>query len=117
VASTDCYLVETEQIGRNGGHLTATIFQHFSSLAALHPYDEVKRCFELEVHTVSSLLDMIKANNWEKDIDLIRGGRQVLLFSEAEENTAKRDWEEAQKAGIDCANEVEWLGDEETKKV
>ena len=60
---------------------------------------------------------MIKANHWEKEVDLVRGGRQVLMFSEAEEDLAKRDWNEAQKAGLDCANEVEWLSIEETKNV
>jgi hypothetical protein len=71
----------------------------------------------LEAHTVSSLLKVIKANNWEKEVELVRGGRQVLMFSETEENLAKRDWKEAQEAGLDCANEVEWLSIEETKNV
>lgn len=79
--------------------------------------EEVKRCFELEAHTVSSLLKVIEANNWEKEVDLVRGERQVLMFSKAEEDLAKRDWKEAQKAGLDCANEVEWLSTEKTKNV
>jgi len=83
----------------------------------LYPHEEVKRCFELEAHTVSSLLKVIKANNWEEEVDLVRGGRQVLMFSEAEKELAWREWKEAQNAGIDCANEVEWLSIEETKNV
>jgi len=83
----------------------------------VHPPEEVKRCFELETYTVSSLLETIKANNWEEGIDLVRGGRQVLMFTEAEQHSAKQDWEEARKAEIDCANEVEWLNVEETKNV
>ena len=83
----------------------------------MYPPEEVKRCFELEAHTVSSLLKVIKANNWEEEVDLVRGGRQVLLFSEVEKDLAWRDWKEAQNAGIASANEVEWLSIEETKNV
>ena len=71
----------------------------------------------MEAHTVSSLLKVIEANNWEKEVDLVRGERQVLMFSKAEEDLARRDWKEAQKAGLDCANEVEWLSTEKTKNV
>lgn len=110
-------LKQNEWIGRNGGHLTANTFQNFNSLAALYSHEEVKRCFELETYTVSSLLEIIKINSWEKDVDLVRGGRQALMFSMAEKDIAKRDWEKAQKAGIDYANKVEWLSVEETKNV
>ena len=83
----------------------------------MYPLEEVKRCFELELHTVSSLLKVIKENDWEEEVDLVRGGSQILMFSEVEKDRAWRDWKEAQKAGIDCANEVEWLSIEETKNV
>lgn len=39
------------------------------------------------------------------------------MFSEAEKDHAKRDLEEAQKAGLEGAHKVEWLSTEETQNV
>lgn len=41
----------------------------------------------------------------------------MLMFSAAEQDLAKRDWEEAQNAGIGHINEITWLSVEETKNV
>ncbi|KIM32877.1 hypothetical protein M408DRAFT_326592 [Serendipita vermifera MAFF 305830] len=101
---------------RNGGHLTASISHNYSSLAKMYDADEVKRCFALEKHTVSSLLSLIKQRGWAEYIDLIDGGHNVLMFSEQEYREALRDYHQAEKAGIISEGDIEWLSADETQR-
>jgi hypothetical protein len=64
---------------RNGGHLTASLFRNYSKLYERYDPEEVKRCFALERHTVSNLLDLIEAEGWTEDIDLVDGGHSRYL--------------------------------------
>ena len=79
--------------------------------------EEVKRCFALEKHTVSSLVSLIEHNGWTEYVDLVEGGHNVLLFSDDEERTAKEDWEMAVEAGMVTKDQITWSTKEETEKV
>ncbi|KAG8813155.1 hypothetical protein FRC17_001649, partial [Serendipita sp. 399] len=92
--------------GRNGGHLTAAISHNYSSLAKLYPPEEVRRCFDLEKHTVASILSFIKKHGWADYVDLVEGGHNVLMFSEKEKREAKEDWKEALEAGVITEDQI-----------
>lgn len=102
--------------GRNGGHLTAAISHNYSTLAKMYEPEEVKRCFLLERHTVSSILALIEQNGWGEYVNLVEGGHNVLLFSDDEEKTAKEDWEMAVEAGVVTKDQITWLTKDATEK-
>jgi hypothetical protein len=120
---------------RNGGHLTASWFRNYSRLSKLYDPEEVKRCFALERHTVSTLLDLIEAKGWTEHIDLVDGGHSQLIlsaiswddidfllidaifFSEKESLEASEDYEKAKEAGIVSKDQVKWFTPEEAQKV
>ncbi|KDQ61986.1 hypothetical protein JAAARDRAFT_66961 [Jaapia argillacea MUCL 33604] len=102
--------------GRNGGHLTPSAFLSFSSHRALYGTDEALASIALEHHTVNSLLSIIKHHSLQKEVDLAGGGHVTLLFTQAEVEEAKRDWEEAKEAGVHLGG-CEWLGSEQMREV
>ncbi|PVG03141.1 FAD dependent oxidoreductase [Serendipita vermifera] len=101
--------------GRNGGHLTASTCHNFTKYSARYDLEEVKRCFAIEKHTVSSLLNLIEESGWAKDVDLIEGGHNELLASSDEVDEGKADWRKAVDAGIIKENDVTWFTPEEAK--
>ncbi|KAH8111819.1 DAO-domain-containing protein [Phellopilus nigrolimitatus] len=102
--------------GRNGGHLTAWRFMDFSQHQKTIGTEEAIKQFMLEHRTVSSLLDIIKSNALENDIDFVSGGHFDLLFTEEEEIAAKADFKRAKEAGTPGLEEVKWYSKEEMKE-
>ncbi|KAH9852000.1 FAD dependent oxidoreductase [Lenzites betulinus] len=101
--------------GRNGGHLTANVFQDFAAYSALFGVDDAKRAIALEKHTVSEIVNILNLSGHQHAVDLIAGGRTNLLFTEPEVAEARIDYEAAKKAGIDVSG-VEFLTKEQVKK-
>jgi hypothetical protein len=89
----------------------------YSRLCELYGPEEAKRCFEIEQHTVSTTVSIIKENGWEKDVDLVEGGRNYLFLSEQELLDRKSDWKRSIEAGIITEDSGQWFTAEETEKV
>ncbi|OAX38307.1 FAD dependent oxidoreductase [Rhizopogon vinicolor AM-OR11-026] len=94
--------------GRNGGHLTPAAFLEFARRHALFDTVEAKKSYEFEQHTTSLLVKIIEENGWASDVDLVEGGHISLLFTEKEEEDAKKDYEMARQAQLDLDG-VEWV--------
>ena len=62
-------------------------------------------------------MSIIKENGWEKDVDLVEGGRNYLFLSDQELLDHKSDWKRAIKAGIITEDAGQWFTAEETEKV
>ncbi|EUC59500.1 FAD-dependent oxidoreductase [Rhizoctonia solani AG-3 Rhs1AP] len=102
--------------GRNGGHLTAATVHDFQQRVEIHGVDEALRAVALEKHTVASIIDFLdETPGAPKGVDLVRGGHVSLLFTPAEIEAARKDIEEATKAGMDLAG-VEYLEPDVTKQ-
>lgn len=98
---------------RNGGHLAAHVATGYSRFCQLYGPEEAKRCFEIEQHTASTIVSIIKENGWEKDVDLVEGGRNHLFLSEQELLDQKSDWEKSGKSD----DSGQWFTAEETEEV
>lgn len=79
---------------------------------------EAVKSFLLERHTADALLKFIEDRpGLAEHVDLATGGMMQLMIQE-EEIQAKKDWEEAKKAGVDMGEEgVRWLGRDEIVEV
>jgi len=64
-----------------------SVLSNYTTLAKRHEQEEVKRCFELERHTVSTLLNLVQAHGWTDHIDLVEGGRSQWIVKEASRET------------------------------
>jgi hypothetical protein len=73
---------------------------------------EAKKQYYLEQHTASELLDIIYANKWENEVDLVNGGHLQLLTTKEEETAMRMDYEAAKAAGLDV-DPVGWISKEE----
>ncbi|CAA7269407.1 unnamed protein product [Cyclocybe aegerita] len=108
--------------GRNGGHLTPTLFYAFRDRERAYGTDEARRSYRIEQHTANSLLDFIRANNLESEVDLFEGGHLSVFRTAEEAAGAKADWEAARKADVDMGDVdghggVRWLGTEELVEI
>jgi glycine/D-amino acid oxidase-like deaminating enzyme len=101
--------------GRNGGHLTPAVFLKFFQRQALFNTAEAIKSYELEQHTASLLVKIIKENGWASDIDLVEGGHVNLLFTEKEAKNAHKDFDMARQAQLSL-DSVEWLSKEEVEE-
>ncbi|KAG2363598.1 FAD dependent oxidoreductase [Suillus spraguei] len=101
--------------GRNGGHLTPAVFLEFSQRQALFNTVEAIKSYELEQHTASLLVKIIKENGWTGDIDLVEGGHINLLFTEKEAKNAHKDFDMARQAQLNL-DDVEWFSKEEIEE-
>ncbi|KAG6916229.1 hypothetical protein DXG01_007812 [Tephrocybe rancida] len=100
-------------IGRNGGHLTAEIFDHFVFRQSKYGAEEAKKAHKLEIHTEQDLVSLIKAEGWENLVDLVSSHRVGLLRTEKEIEVTKADYDAANAAGADLIEDVEWLDEKE----
>ncbi|KAF8804190.1 FAD dependent oxidoreductase [Phlegmacium glaucopus] len=100
--------------GRNGGHLTPRLFSRFLSLEKIYGTAEAVKSFLLERHTTDALLEFIEDRpGLSEQVDLVGGGMMQVMRGQ-EEVQAKKDWEEAKKAGVDMGKEgVRWVGRDE----
>ncbi|THH27691.1 hypothetical protein EUX98_g6497 [Antrodiella citrinella] len=101
--------------GRNGGHITAHQFAHFRQIEKERGVDEALRTLAIEFYTVDELTRILAENGKEDYVDLTRGGRLMLMFSEEELAEEKADYEAAKKAGAQMGD-VQWLSKEEVWK-
>jgi hypothetical protein len=86
-------------------------------LCELYGPEEAKLCFEIERHTASTIVSIIKANGWEEDVDLVEGGRNYLILSEKELMDRKSDWKKSLESGIITEDAAQWFTAEETEEV
>ncbi|KAG5728184.1 Gamma-glutamylputrescine oxidoreductase [Termitomyces sp. T112] len=99
--------------GRNGGHLTAEIFDNFVFRESNYGPDEAKKAHKLEIHTERELVRLIKAEGWEEIVDLVSNHRVGLLVNTKEMQATKADYDAAKAAQADLIENVEWLTEEE----
>ncbi|KAF8152278.1 FAD dependent oxidoreductase [Crassisporium funariophilum] len=100
--------------GRNGGHLTPSLFSSFVSLRRTYGSKEALKSLHLERHTTDSLLEFISQRGLEQAVDLVQGGHVTIFRTEEEEAMARKDWEAMREEGADLLEEeVRWLGKEE----
>ncbi|KAG9308140.1 FAD dependent oxidoreductase [Chiua virens] len=92
-------VLEARDFCRNGGHLTPASIHDFHGRAVKYGPEEAKKSCALEVHTASSLVDIIREQGWTNDVDLVHGDRIDLLFTDKEVEEARRDREAAVDAG------------------
>lgn len=102
--------------GRNGGHLTANIFQDFAVYSSLYGTDDAKRAIALETRTVSEIVKIANESGKTDALDLVSGGRNHLLFTDEEVAEADLDYATAKAAGVDLTD-VEFLTKEQVKEV
>ncbi|KAJ7736538.1 FAD dependent oxidoreductase [Mycena maculata] len=100
--------------GRNGGHLTPAVFLDFCGYQSRYGTAQATRSFELENHTASEIIKLIRKEGWTTAVDLIDGGHITVFFTHSEFASAKADFEAAETAGVDLAN-VRWLTETEMK--
>ncbi|KAG9224333.1 hypothetical protein CCMSSC00406_0004832 [Pleurotus cornucopiae] len=97
---------------RNGGHLTPAAFLDFTLAQAAHGTDETIRSLALERYTVSEIVKLLEEKDVAEAVDLVAGGHTTMLFTDAELEQAKRDFEAAKNAGVDLSS-VEWISRQE----
>lgn len=102
--------------GRNGGHLTPVAFLDFTLAQAAHGTDEAIRSLALEQYTVAEIVKILEEKDVAEAVDLVAGGHTTMLFTDAELEQAKRDFEAAKNAGVDLSD-VEWISREEMETV
>ncbi|KAG6875067.1 hypothetical protein C0993_011002, partial [Termitomyces sp. T159_Od127] len=100
--------------GRNGGHLTSVRFNKFAERERLFGRAEAEKAYALEHHTTSELLDIIKAENWKDEVDLVSAEHVQLLVTETEVEGAKLDFKAAFEAGLRL-EEVKWKSEKEVQ--
>lgn len=54
--------------GRNGGHLTPSVFHGFHDLSARFGQDEAVKLIGLERKCASDLVEIVKQNRWEEAV-------------------------------------------------
>ncbi|KAG6827497.1 hypothetical protein H0H92_011550 [Tricholoma furcatifolium] len=99
--------------GRNGGHLTAEIFDNFVFRETRFGPEEAKKTYKLEIHTEHELVDLIKSQGWEDTVDLVSNYRVGLLKTDDEIKVVKDDIAAAKAAGAALIDKVEWLDEAE----
>ncbi|KAI0351289.1 FAD dependent oxidoreductase [Trametes cingulata] len=101
--------------GRNGGHLTAHAFHDFAPYAAAHGIPDALRAVALENRTVAHIVALLHDSGADAQVDLVAGGRTHLMFTRAEEEATRRDYEMAKEAGVDLEG-VEFLTKEQVQE-
>ncbi|KDQ19336.1 hypothetical protein BOTBODRAFT_170444 [Botryobasidium botryosum FD-172 SS1] len=98
--------------GRNGGHLTPSLFNSFGHYVQMHGVNGARRTVELENQTVKDIIDLVDEGGWASDIELVEGGHTKLLFTKNELGCMRSDWKAAEAAGIDLSA-TQWLTNKE----
>ncbi|KZT21543.1 FAD dependent oxidoreductase [Neolentinus lepideus HHB14362 ss-1] len=98
--------------GRNGGHLTSRAFIDFRDFSQKYGQEEVVKSIAIEQHTVKCIIDLIKAEKIEHEVDLVSGGHVDLAILDEELAYAKADFEAAKAAGLDLSH-VKWFNRDE----
>ncbi|KAL0069973.1 hypothetical protein AAF712_002870 [Marasmius tenuissimus] len=94
--------------GRNGGHLLPNPFLGFVAREAAHGTDETIKSYEFEQKCTEKILKFVEDEGIASEIDLVEGGHLMLLFSNEEEASTKKDYDAAVKAGMKLSD-IEWI--------
>ncbi|RDB30722.1 Gamma-glutamylputrescine oxidoreductase [Hypsizygus marmoreus] len=94
--------------GRNGGHLTPSVFLDFVNRELAYGPDEARKTYALENYTASELINIIEAESLQRAVDFVASSHLSLLVTERELNFAKADFAAAQAAGLDL-DHIEWV--------
>lgn len=103
--------------GRNGGHLTPSVFLDFHNRQVLYGAEEAVKSYNLENYTADSLVRFIQDGELEDELDLVDGRHVTLFVTPEEEALAKIDFEAAQKAGLGGLEGVKFIDRETMEKV
>ncbi|TFK48504.1 FAD dependent oxidoreductase [Heliocybe sulcata] len=98
--------------GRNGGHLTSRAFIDFHEYALKYGQEEAVKSMAIENHTINRIIDLIRADGVEDEVDLVVGGHISLVLTNEEMANAKADYEAAKAAGLDLS-QVKWIDKDE----
>lgn len=102
--------------GRNGGHLTASVFEDFSQRSQSFGVDEALRHYAHEQHTVAAIIQILKDHDLTDRVDLVETSRLDLIFTKEEAEARRRDYEMAKEAGVDL-HAVHWVDGKEMNEV
>ncbi|KAH6902643.1 FAD dependent oxidoreductase-domain-containing protein [Coprinopsis sp. MPI-PUGE-AT-0042] len=102
--------------GRNGGHLTPSVFLDFHNREVLYGAEEAIKSYKLENYTAESLVRFIQDDELEDELDLVHGRHVTLFVTPEEEALAKVDFEAAQKAGLGGLESVKFVDGETMEK-
>ncbi|KAF8515231.1 FAD dependent oxidoreductase-domain-containing protein [Hysterangium stoloniferum] len=102
--------------GRNGGHLTPSIYQSIRSNAAKYGISDAIRGLAIENHTADNIVSFIKSYGVENDVDLVYSQHIDLFFTEEEEKNAKADYDAAKLAGIGIDG-IDFLSGDQTAEL
>lgn len=95
--------------------MTAHAYRGFVWLNKLYGKEEALRGLAIERYTVSQILKILHETQLGPHVDLVEGGRTILLFTKEEYETTREDYVAAKAAGIDLDG-VEWLSKEEAEQ-
>ncbi|KAK7024870.1 FAD dependent oxidoreductase [Favolaschia claudopus] len=99
---------------RDFWHLTPLVFIDFTSYQEKYGQEQAVRCLNLETHTASEIVKLIRQEGWSEAVDLVENGHTTLFFTPEEYDAVKADFVAAQEAGLDVSS-VRWLSKEDTK--
>ncbi|KAG8904000.1 hypothetical protein FRB99_002412 [Tulasnella sp. 403] len=109
-------ILEARDFCRNGGHLTNQLWHRMDELVKTYGAEEALKARLIEYRTVTSIVDFVKANNWESAVDLVEGGHISLVFSKEELDATERDIKAAEVAGTPDLDKIEWVSAEDMDK-
>lgn len=98
------------------GHCTCYCPVDFAALEAHDGREDALKHVELEKRTVDCILDLIKQNGWEGDVDLTQNGNIHLIRSQEEHLVIESNLKAAKEVGIDVSR-FEFLSQEDCAKV
>jgi hypothetical protein len=104
-------------VGRNGGHLTPSVFLDFHNRQVLYGADEAVKSYNLENYTADSLVRFSQVEGLDDELDLVDGRHVTLFVTPEEEALAKVDFEAAKEAGLGGLESIRFLDRETMKKV
>ncbi|KAJ7097221.1 FAD dependent oxidoreductase [Mycena belliarum] len=105
-------ILEARDFCRNGGHLTPAVFVDFCGYKSKYGTAQAIRAFELENHTASEIVKVIRSEGWTAAVDLVEGGHTTAFFQDSELESVKADFEAAKLAGLNL-RDVRWLTKEQ----
>lgn len=85
------------------GHCTAFLPAAFDTMTKRDGLQDALRHIDLEQRSVDFVINTIKENNWEDDVDLAEGGAVHLIRTQEESDILLREVEAARKADVDVS--------------
>ncbi|KAI0248770.1 FAD dependent oxidoreductase-domain-containing protein [Lactifluus subvellereus] len=113
--NADDDICSCDDLGRNGGHLTAHNFMGFQQDVAAWGIFEAIKAVHIEEHVTDTIASLVKSAGIENEVDLVEGMRTVLFFTKEEEVEAYDEYEAAKAAGVNVSA-AEWLTESEVEK-